>query len=381
MSDHLLEYPYSALATGILDFQQFTAELSSLLKQAPALGEAAFEQVTTLYYQAKFDSVDYDRLCFLISALTGYSPQANNLSCTQDALSAAGAEAEAEAEATVIMAHQQTGTDSTVLFHPAAASAPHSQAEQPQARSQPSDFEATEIHLSASATESTESAERTEKEETTQITGSAEETLISEAHFEAQSATTQFQGIQHPKRPSTLDKLNDTPTKPNTLTALWRSKLLAAALLLTVLALLATLLVNMPSQQSPEEHPQHDIAHRAAHKIAPTPSTANGKETTAQLHDQMRRLYQAISEAARIENLEPSSSPDTALNLLNQMIQIRADDPLIRQARIAIAQAFLNKAKEAREEGLWDLAEQYVDKAIFIRNETALPGELPNSVE
>lgn len=79
MSQLLFEYPYSALATGILDIEQFTNELATLLEEEPSQGEEAWKQVEFLYHEIGLRQVERDHLFKLIAHYTGFSKSALKL--------------------------------------------------------------------------------------------------------------------------------------------------------------------------------------------------------------------------------------------------------------------------------------------------------------
>lgn len=86
--------------------------------------------------------------------------------------------------------------------------------------------------------------------------------------------------------------------------------------------------------------------------------------------------YSAVETAIANRKIEPLSDPDSALSHLDRMIEIDNASPEVRKARIAIAQAYLQKAKDARVVDQWKDAESFVDKAIMIRSEESMPGDL-----
>lgn len=102
-----------------------------------------------------------------------------------------------------------------------------------------------------------------------------------------------------------------------------------------------------------------------------TSATGSTEETpeTALQTGELESLYQALVQASQDGNLEPASTPGTALQVLAVLESGGAGSILIQRAKARIAQAYLSQARVARQANDWAKAELLVSKAVRLREQ------------
>lgn len=84
-------------------------------------------------------------------------------------------------------------------------------------------------------------------------------------------------------------------------------------------------------------------------------------------------LHHALMQAIDNQTIDPLTQANSALAILETMILSDASHALTRQGKMAVAQTYLQLAKQARQNDEWEQAGRYVDQAIHIRKANTLP--------
>lgn len=430
MSHLLFEYPYSAFATGILDIEQFANELVLNLQQDPCQGAQAWTQVEALYGDLKLKRADRDRLYQLITEFTGYSKPVRSITkpikpeSSPTTETPAAAEDEAEKQTYIAGALDDTHLLHNEGLHEEMRTPAHEKSQPPEEskEDEEADPDRTVIIPHPKAMRSTTTTEQAppypvdqkRSDAATEIRQPAIEALTdsnAETVVHLAAPPIYAVGAQHSvqapisrpvKQPSPTEWVDDTPpsTPKHSTTSTLAQKtanviakvplhiifpLILLLMLLSAFALQVLYADRIPPTTSPLPTTQSSTTAPNAGSVshtAPPPALQASildSPNSQNSSPRMQALYREASQAALLSRLEPLSDPTSALALLSQMIELNSYDPLIRQTRIEIAQAYLKLAKEARLLDQWKQAEQFVDKALYIRNEAALPAALPGT--